>query len=118
MELEPLDPLHYIPVDVNGGLLGPSFPVVHDQLLCLAHIEGEVVVLAPHCQFSDLLPIGCLIVVSGQAYHCCVVSKLNDGVGVVFGHAVVGEQGVQKGTKYTPLTDLENQLGRCVVANP
>ena len=37
--------------------------VVHDQLLCLAHTEGEVVVLAPHCQFSDLLPIGRLSVV-------------------------------------------------------
>ena len=52
---------------------------------------------------SDLLPIGCLIVVGNQTYHCCVVSKLNVGVGVVFGHAVVGEQGVQEGTKYTHL---------------
>ena len=32
-----------------------------------------------------------------------VVSKHNDGVGVVFGHAVVDEQGIQEGTKYTPL---------------
>ena len=28
--------------------------LVHDHLLC--HIEGEVVVLPPHCQVSDLLP--------------------------------------------------------------
>ena len=62
-ELETLDMLHYSPVDV---------PVVHDNLLCFAHIEGEVVVLAPHYQVSDLLPIGCLIVVDDQAYHCCV----------------------------------------------
>jgi hypothetical protein len=55
--------------------------------------------LSWHCQFSYLLPICCLIV--DQAYHC-VVSKLNDGVGVVFGHAVVGEQGIKEGTKYTP----------------
>jgi hypothetical protein len=34
-------------------------------------------------QVSDLLPIDCLVVVSDQAYHCCVISKLNDGVGVV-----------------------------------
>ena len=72
------------PVDVNGGLFGSPFPVVHDQLLCLAHIEGEVVVLVPHCQVSDLLPIGCLIIVGYQAYHCCVISKLNDDAGVVF----------------------------------
>ena len=102
-ELETLDLLHYSPVDVNGDVFGPPFSVVHDQLLCLAHIEGEVVVLAPHYQFSDLLPIGRLIIVGDQAYHCCVVRKLNDGVGVMFGHAVVGEQAIQEGTKYTAL---------------
>jgi hypothetical protein len=42
-----------------------------------------VVVLAPHDQVSALLPIGCHIVVGDQAYHCCVIGKLNDGVGVV-----------------------------------
>ena len=79
-ELETLDPLHFSPVDVNGSLLGPLFPIVHDQLLCLAHIEEEVVVLALHCQVCDLFPIGCLIVVGD---HCFVIRKLNDGVGVV-----------------------------------
>ena len=49
--------LHYSPVDVNGGVLGPSFPVVHDQLLCFADIEGEGFVLTPHCQVSDLLTV-------------------------------------------------------------
>ena len=58
--------------------------------------------------------------VGDQAYHCCVVSKLNDGVGVVFGHAVVGEQGVQEGSKYTPLRDpsVENQSDRHADAYP
>ena len=50
---------------------------------------------------TDLLPIGCLIVVGDQAYHRCVIRKLNDGV--VLGHAVVDEQGVQEGTKHAPL---------------
>ena len=70
-ELKALNLLHYIPVDENGGVLGPPFPVVHNHLLCLDHVEGEVVVLAPDDQVSDLLPIGCLIVVVDQAYHCC-----------------------------------------------
>ena len=52
-ELETLDPLHYSPVDVNGGVFGPPFPVVHDQVLCLAHILGEVVVLASHCSVVE-----------------------------------------------------------------
>ena len=92
----------------------------HDHLLCLARIEGEVVVLAPHCQVYELLPIGCLIVVGDHAYHCCVVSKLNDCVGVVLSHAVVDEQGVQEGTKQAPLRDprFEDQRDRCVVAYP
>ena len=45
-ELEALNLLHYSPVDVNEGVLGPLFPVVLDQLLCLADVEGEVAVLA------------------------------------------------------------------------
>ena len=69
-ELEALNLLHYSPIDVNGAMLGRPFPVVHVQLLCIADVEGDVVVLAPHSQVSDLLPIGCLIVVCGQAYHC------------------------------------------------
>ena len=80
-ELEALNLLHCSPVDENGGVLGPPFPLVHNRLLCLDHVEGEFVVLAPHCQVSDL-PIGCHVIVSDQAYHCCVIGKLNDGVGV------------------------------------
>ena len=60
-ELEALDPLHYSPVDENGGVFGPLFPVVHDQLLGLADVEEEVAVLVPHYQVSDLLAIGCVI---------------------------------------------------------
>ena len=115
-ELEALNLLHYCPVDENGGVLGPPFPVVHNHLLCLAHIEGEVVVLLPHSQVSDLLHIGCLIVVGDQVYHCCVISKLNDGVGVVPGHAVMSEQEVQEGTEHAPLRGpgVEDQRGGCV----
>ena len=39
-----------------GVVLFPPFPVVHN-LLCLDHVEGEVVVLVPHGQVSDLLPV-------------------------------------------------------------
>ena len=46
------------------------------------------------------------------------VGKRNDGVEVVFRHAVVSEQGLQEGTKYTPLRgpSVEDQRGRRVVA--
>jgi hypothetical protein len=47
--------------------VNPLFPLVHDQILSLADVEGEVVVLASHCQISDFLHIGWLIVVGDQA---------------------------------------------------
>ena len=78
-EREALNLLHYSSVNENGGMLGPPFPVVHNHLLCLKHIEGEVIVLAPHGQVSRLLPICCLIVVGDQAYQCRVIGKLIDG---------------------------------------
>ena len=109
-ELEALNLVHYSPIDENGCVLGPPFPVVHNHLLCLDHVEGEVVVLAPDGQVSDLLPIGCLF----------VVGKLNDGVGVVHDHAVMSEQEVQEGTEHAPLRGPrgEDQRGRCVVNYP
>ena len=47
-----------------------TFPlslVAHHQLLGLTDVEGEVVVMAPHCQVSDLLLVGCPIAVGDQA---------------------------------------------------
>ena len=85
-ELEALNLLQYSPVDENGGVLCLPFPVVHNHLLCLDYVEGVVVVLALHGQVCDLLPIGCLVIVSD---HCCVICKPNDGVGVVPSHAVM-----------------------------
>ena len=115
-KLEVLDLLHYSTVDEDGGVHSLPYPVVHDHL----NVEGEVVVLAPHCQVSDLLPVGCLIVNGDQAYHCCAVCKLNDGVGGVRSHGVLGLQGVQEGTKPAPLRgpSIEAQRGGCIVAYP
>ena len=119
-EHETLDLLHCSTVDENGSLLCPLFPVVHNHLLCLDHIEGEVVVLAPHGQVSDLLPIGCLIVQGNQPYHCCVIGKLDDSVGVVPGCAVLSEEGIQEGTEHAPLRGpcVEDQCGGYVVTYP
>ena len=54
-ELETLNLLHFSPVNVNEDTFDPTFPIVHYQLVCLAHSVGEVVVLAPYFQVSDLL---------------------------------------------------------------
>jgi hypothetical protein len=69
---------------------------------------------------TDFLPVGYIIVVGDQAYNCCVISKLNDGVGVMPGRAVMSEQGVQERTAYAPLRGprVEDQHGACVVTYP
>jgi hypothetical protein len=50
----------------------------------------------------------------------CVIGKRKDGVGVVSGHTVVGEQRVQDGTEHVPLRGppVEGQRGGCVVVYP
>jgi hypothetical protein len=53
-------------------------------------------VMQPVKMLSDL--VGCVIV--DQDYHSDVVFKHNDGFGVMRRSAVVGEQGVQEGTKH------------------
>jgi hypothetical protein len=37
------------------------------------------------------------LIVGDQAYHRRVISKLNDGVGIMPAHAVMGEKGVKEG---------------------
>ena len=75
-ELEALNRFHYSPVDVHGGVLGPPLSVVHDQLLCLADVEGEVVVLVPHCQVPDLLAVGGLIVMMNRSTNVLLSANL------------------------------------------
>ena len=84
---------------------GSLVPIVHDQLFYLADVEGEVVILAPHWQVTDLA-IGCLVVIGDQAYHRRVISKLNDGLEVMHGKSVMDKQGVQEGTEHAPLGPL------------
>ena len=55
-------------VNVNGDVLSLLFPVVHYQHLGLTDVEEEAVVLAQHCQITDL-SVGCLISSGDQAYH-------------------------------------------------
>jgi hypothetical protein len=88
---------------VDGGVLPLLSPEVHDQLLRFVDLEGEVIFLAPLRQGPHLLPVSCLVIVGNKAYYCCVVCKLDDLVGGVHGHAVMGEQGVQEGAEQAPL---------------
>ena len=84
---------------MNGDILGPPFPVIHDRLLILSSLRERF--LSWH----------------HTAYHRCAVNKLNDGVGVVRCHAVVGQQGVQ-GARTSERPHVQGQRGGCVVAYP
>jgi hypothetical protein len=59
-----------------------------------------------------------MAIVRDQSYHCCVIGKLN-GVGVIPGHEVMSEQGVQEGTEHAPsrAPRVEDERGRFVVTH-
>ena len=48
------------------------FPEIHDHLLCFVDVEvqGEVIFLTPHSEGPHFLPVGRLVIVGNQAYHC------------------------------------------------
>ncbi len=67
-EHEAAKSLHRSPIDEEGGVsFSLSLPVVHNQLLCFADVEMDIVVLAPRCQGSDLRPVGRFIIIGEQA---------------------------------------------------
>ncbi len=69
------------------------------------------VFLTPFSQGTHLLSVGRLIVVDDQAYHRCVIGKLDDDVGAVCSCTVVCVQGVQEWAEDAALrsTSVEDQ---------
>ena len=63
-ETEAADSLHRSPIDGDGGVsLSLLLPVIHNQILCFADVEMEVVILAPICQVFDLLSVAHITIV-------------------------------------------------------
>ena len=102
-ELGAAHPFHSSTIDGQRGVLDVRSPEVHNNLFCLLHIQGEIVVPAPRAQTAHLTPVVCLIVVADETHHGCVVRKLDDAVGVVQRRAVVGQQGEEEGAQHTSL---------------
>ena len=96
---ETAHPLYFKFLDEQWPMRSPLLPHVHYHLLCLVRIEGEVVVLAPCDQTGHLPPVSCFVPASDASYHCGVICKLQDGVVLVGGDTVVGEQGVEDGAE-------------------
>ncbi len=84
-----LTPLHSRTVDGQWGVVNGVSPEVHHNLLCLLHIEGQIVNATPLSQLCHFLSVVRFIVVADETYHCCVISKLDDVVGAELGSAVV-----------------------------
>ncbi len=61
----------------------PLFPHVQYYLLCLVHVEGEVVVLTPCHKTGHFSPVGRFIPNIEPSYHCGVVSELHNDVVLV-----------------------------------
>ena len=114
-ELEAFHLLDCGPVDVDGSC---SLYCLLKSIIAFVDVKGEAIFLAPLRQGSHLLPVGCLVIVSNQAYYCCIVCKLDDSVGGIRGHTVMGEQGVEKGAEHAPLRGpcVEDQRSGGVVS--
>ncbi|CAL8369561.1 unnamed protein product [Lota lota] len=85
------------PIYGDGVMYLSLPPEVHHQLLGLVGVESEVGVLAVLSQAVDFAPIGRLVAVGDQADPCRVIGELDNRVGAVCGHAVMGVQGVEEG---------------------
>ncbi len=102
-----------------SGVNGVPPPEVHHNLLCLLHIEGQIVSATPFSQLCHFLSVVRFIVVADETYHCCVVSELDDVVGAELGSAVVGQQREEQRAEHTALWGTCAQCGsaRGVVAD-
>ncbi len=97
------DFLHSRAVDGQWGVVNRVHPEVHHNLLCLTHIEEQVVCTTPFNQLCHFLSVGCFIIVADEAYHSCVIGKLDDVVGAELGNAVVSQQHEEQRAEHTAL---------------
>ncbi len=105
------DSLHIRAVNGQWEVVNGVSPEVHHNLLCLTHIEGQVVCTTPFSQLCHFLFVGCFIVVADEAYHSCVISKLDDVVGAELSSAVVGQQLEEQRAEHTALWGTCAQCG-------
>ncbi len=119
-EFSAADSLHSQAVDGQWGVVsGVPPPEVHHNLLCLLHIEGQIVSATPFSQLCHFLSVVRFIVVADETYHCCVISELDDVVGAELGSAVMGQQREEQRAEHTALWGTCAQCGsaRGVVAD-
>ncbi len=104
---------------VSGGVVNGVSPEVHHNLICLPHIEGQIVSATPFSQLCHFLSVVHFIVVADETCHCCVISELDDVVGAELGSAVVGQQREEQRAEHTALWGTCAQCGstRRVVAD-
>ncbi len=109
------------PASPSKGHVIPGVPPpeVQHNLLCLLHIEGQIVSATPFSQLCHFLSVVRFIVVADETYHCCVISELDDVVGAELGSAVVGQQCEEQRAEHTALWGTCAQCGsaRGVVAD-
>ncbi len=82
-ELGAVHSLHGRTIDGQRSMQRVHSPEVNNNLLCLLHIQREIVVTAPSGQVAHLAPVVCLISVVDETHHSRVIHKFNEEVGVV-----------------------------------
>ncbi len=119
-ELGAVHSLHGRTIDGQRSMQRVHSPEVNNNLLCLLHIQREIVVTAPSGQVAHLAPVVCLISVVDENHHSCVIHKFNEEVGVVWRCAVMGQQSEEEGAQHTSLGGpcVQCDGAGCVTADP
>ncbi len=89
-EFSTADSIHSRAVVGQWGVVNGVSPEVRHSLLCLPHIEGQIVSATPFSQLCHFLSVVRFIIVADETYHCSVISELDDVVGAELGSGVVG----------------------------
>ena len=76
---------------------------IHNELLILKDVKGQVVIRRPIGWVLDLIHVGHLVIPSDQAYHHGIIRGLDYGVWAINRSAAMDNQGVQKRAQHAAL---------------
>ncbi len=98
-------PRNLVLVSVVGqwGVVTRVLLEVYHNLLCLTHIEGQVVCTTPFSRLCHFLSVVHFIVVADETYHWCVIGKLDDVVEAELGSVDMGQQREEQRAEHTAL---------------
>lgn len=86
------DSLHGRAVDSQWEVVNNVSAEINHSIFFLPYIEGQIICTIPLNKFCHFLSVECFFIVFDEAYHSCVIRKLDDGISAELSSAVVCQQ--------------------------